>query len=84
MWGIRRSLALAMARANLLGLATTYVAFVAKMTVDGITYDAQRILEAFGARLRNEVDWVRLTDSLCNAVEETLQPASVWVWLRGP
>jgi len=45
-------------------------------------YDAQRTLAAFSSRLRHEVDLAHLTDELRGVVAETLQPASVSVWLR--
>jgi hypothetical protein len=45
-------------------------------------YDAQRTLAAFGARLREQVELEVLTEELCGAVEETMQPAHVALWLR--
>ena len=45
-------------------------------------YDAARTVEAFSSRLRHEVDLAHLTDELRGVVGETLQPASVSVWLR--
>jgi len=45
-------------------------------------YDAPRIVEAFAARLRDEVDLVRLAGEVQAVVSQTLAPASVGVWFR--
>ncbi|MGH9051686.1 MAG: hypothetical protein ACRDWX_01510 [Acidimicrobiia bacterium] len=45
-------------------------------------YDARTTVEAFAARLREEVDLDQLRRDLVGVVQETLQPASVSVWLR--
>ena len=46
-------------------------------------YDAQRTLDAFGSRLREQVDLDELTVELRRVVGETMQPAHTAVWLRG-
>jgi hypothetical protein len=47
-------------------------------------YDAAQAVAAFGARVRNETDLDRLSDQLVEAVVDTMQPASVGLWLRRP
>jgi hypothetical protein len=45
-------------------------------------YDAARAIGAFSATLRSEVDLRQLQEQLLTVVEETMQPASLSLWLR--
>ncbi len=46
-------------------------------------YDAQRTLEAFGSRLREQIELDALSENLLGAVGETMQPLSASLWLNG-
>lgn len=45
-------------------------------------YDANRSLDQFAGAVRNEVDVEALTAELVRVLDETMQPASVSVWLK--
>jgi hypothetical protein len=47
-------------------------------------YDAQRTLEAFSTVVRDEINLDDLTGELLAAVQKTMQPAHVSLWLRTP
>ena len=43
--------------------------------------NAQKTLQAFSARLRDETDLNQLSDDIVEVVQKTLQPAHVALWL---
>lgn len=45
-------------------------------------YDARRTVEAFGERLREEVDLDAVTDDLVHVVGATVQPTGISLWMR--
>jgi hypothetical protein len=45
-------------------------------------YDAAKMLAAFSATLRNEVDLDQLREQMVAVVQETMQPTQVSLWLR--
>ena len=46
-------------------------------------YDAERVAAEFAVRLRDEVDIEELTTDWLDVVHQTVQPASVSVWVKG-
>ena len=47
-------------------------------------YDAAKVVAAFSATLRQEVDLDQLREQLLGVVQETMQPEHVSLWLRPP
>jgi hypothetical protein len=47
-------------------------------------HDATRMIEGFGARLRDQVDLDTLTADLLGVVDQTMQPTQASLWLRPP
>ena len=47
-------------------------------------YDAAKVVEAYSATLRNEVDLDHLQEELLHVVQATMQPTHVSLWLRSP
>lgn len=45
-------------------------------------YDAQKVLARFAVTARDETDLARLTNELIHVVDESIQPASISVWLK--
>ncbi|MFZ0324468.1 MAG: hypothetical protein WAN48_10090 [Actinomycetes bacterium] len=48
------------------------------------SFDAARTVDDFGARLRHEVDSDRITAGLVLAVQKTLEPRTLTIWLQRP
>ena len=47
-------------------------------------HDAAQMIEAFGGRLRDQVDLDTLTGELLAVAEQTMQPTRASLWLRPP
>jgi hypothetical protein len=47
-------------------------------------HDATRIIEAFGSRLRDQVDLDTLTAEVLAVADQTMQPTRASLWLRPP
>jgi len=47
-------------------------------------YDAARTVDAFAARLRDQLDLDALSGELLGVVERTVQPTQASLWLRPP
>ena len=47
-------------------------------------HDAARTIEAFSARLRDQVDLDGLTAEVLGVVDQTMQPTRASLWLRPP
>ncbi|MGW8250155.1 MAG: hypothetical protein ACWGO1_05900, partial [Anaerolineales bacterium] len=45
-------------------------------------YDAEKVVAAFSAGLREEVDIEQLSERLLVVVEKTLQPESLSLWIK--
>jgi len=47
-------------------------------------HDAGLVIEAFGARLRDQLDLDTLTGEVLAVVDQTMQPTQAWLWQRPP
>jgi hypothetical protein len=47
-------------------------------------YDAAKVLEAFGTKLRDQTNLEKLCEDIVEVVHETMQPSHISMWLRLP
>ena len=47
-------------------------------------HDAGRVIDAFAARLRDQLDLDALNRELLGVVDQTMQPTTAWLWQRPP
>jgi hypothetical protein len=47
-------------------------------------HDAGLVIEAFGARLRDQLDLDTLTGEVLAVVDQTMAPTRAWLWQRPP
>jgi hypothetical protein len=71
-----------LAVAALFGPVRRRVQWVVDRRFNRARYDLSRTVEAFSARLRDQVDLATLADELLGVVDHTVQPTQASLWLR--